>query len=330
MKSKFIALFIILTVSYIGKVHCQTLNIPGGTTGIGSSTNGNVGVGTTTPLSNLEVANSSGAVLSISTNRINGSMASPLRPTIDFLGYANGNKARISATEQTYDTHGSKLSMFVNDGSSSTSLVERLTISMYGNVGIGNTTPTQALNVVGRVAITTGTYSDEGYNGNLMITKPASSGQYINLIRQGQYPWSIGTVYNTSNFAIGTGISSDVSFTNPFFVINTVGDVGIGTVNPAYKLDVLGTIRAKEVLVNLGGGADFVFEKDYKLPTIEHVANYVQENKHLPDVPSANEMVKNGVSMGDMQVKLLQKVEELTLYVIELKKEINILKQEHR
>ena len=85
---------------------------------------------------------------------------------------------------------------------------------------------------------------------------------------------------------------------------------------------MLGTIRAKEVLVNLDGGADFVFEKGYKLLPIEHVANYVQENKHLPDIPSANEMVKNGVRMGDMQVKLLQKVEELTLYAIQQNKKI--------
>jgi hypothetical protein len=101
--------------------------------------------------------------------------------------------------------------------------------------------------------------------------------------------------------------------------------------NKTYKLDVVGKIRADEVVVNTTG-ADFVFEKDYKLPTIEHVANYVQENKHLPDIPSANEMVKNGVSMGDMQVKLLQKVEELTLYAIqqndskkELEKKYNAL-----
>jgi hypothetical protein len=133
-----------------------------------------------------------------------------------------------------------------------------------------------------------------------------------------------GNTYENSIYfpnANGTGRLSVGSYNgsnyNTKMTVRESGNVGIGTTSPAYKLDVLGTIRAKEVLVNLDGGADFVFEKDYKLPTIEHVATYVQENKHLPDIPSANEMVKNGVSMGDMQVKLLQKVEELTLYAIQ-------------
>ncbi len=146
-----------------------------------------------------------------------------------------------------------------------------------------------------------------------IVNTPPNTGVYKDISEELFYQSPI-TVNNTTNFP-GLGIW------------NTSGNVGIGTQNPAFKLDVIGTIRAKEVLVNLDGGADFVFEKDYKLLPIEHVANYVQENKHLPDIPSANEMVKNGVSMGDMQVKLLQKVEELTLYVIELKKEINQLKQ---
>jgi hypothetical protein len=75
-------------------------------------------------------------------------------------------------------------------------------------------------------------------------------------------------------------------------------------------------------LVNLDGGADFVFQPDYKLPSIEHVATFVKENKHLPDIPSADEMVKNGTNMGELQVKLLQKVEELTLYAIQQNKKI--------
>jgi hypothetical protein len=104
--------------------------------------------------------------------------------------------------------------------------------------------------------------------------------------------------------------------------------IGTSKVDEGFQLTVAGKISAREIKVTTDAGADFVFEKDYKLPTIEHVANYVQENKHLPDIPSANEMVKNGVSMGDMQVKLLQKVEEQTLYIIELNKQVQILKKQ--
>lgn len=106
------------------------------------------------------------------------------------------------------------------------------------------------------------------------------------------------------------------------------GILGIGTTNPQYTLDVNGTIRAKEVLVNLDGGADFVFEDNYKLKNINELSEYVKENKHLPDVPAAADMVKNGVDMGEFQVKLLQKVEELTLYTIQQQKEIQSLRSE--
>ena len=99
---------------------------------------------------------------------------------------------------------------------------------LNGNVGIGTSTPSQNLSVTGRFTIApSGTSPDNGYTGNIVITKPAAGGQYINLIRQNQYPWSIGMVYNSNKFAIGKGESNDANFINPYFVIDTNGKVGV-------------------------------------------------------------------------------------------------------
>ncbi|MCK9312319.1 MAG: hypothetical protein M0P26_08590, partial [Bacteroidales bacterium] len=101
-----------------------------------------------------------------------------------------------------------------------------------------------------------------------------------------------------------------------------MGNVGIGYNDPQNKLDVNGTIRATEVkVVSVGQFADFVFDRDYRLPKLTEVHNYIQENGHLPDIPSATEVKENGMSLVDMQVKLLQKIEELTLYMIDQQKE---------
>jgi hypothetical protein len=110
------------------------------------------------------------------------------------------------------------------------------------------------------------------------------------------------------------------------------GNVGIGTANPQYMLDVNGIIRAREVLVNLNDGADFVFEDDYELMNLTELGEFVKTNRHLPEIPSAQEMTNGATNMGELQVKLLQKIEELTLYtiqqnekIIELENKINNL-----
>ncbi|WP_286756110.1 MULTISPECIES: hypothetical protein [Roseivirga] len=97
------------------------------------------------------------------------------------------------------------------------------------------------------------------------------------------------------------------------------GKVGIGTKNPDSELTVNGNIHAKEVKVDLNIPApDYVFEPDYKLRTLKETKEYIMENKHLPEIPSATEIGENGIDLGDMNMRLLKKIEELTLYQIEL------------
>lgn len=106
------------------------------------------------------------------------------------------------------------------------------------------------------------------------------------------------------------------------------GRVGIGTRNPQSLLAVNGKITAKEIQVTLVGWADFVFLKNYRLRSLYEVEEFINENGHLPEIPSAKEVEENGINLGEMDAKLLQKIEELTLYVIELKKEIEDLKKD--
>ncbi len=150
-------------------------------------------------------------------------------------------------------------------------------------------------------------------------------------------------------------------------LIDTLGRVGIGTQSPTSLLHVAGaakfagavtaqtnlsvgatlwvtgnaylgdgficynsgTVKCKEVLVTLEGWSDFVFDNDYKLMPLGELERYVNQNHHLPNVPSAKEVEQSGVNVGEMNALLLQKIEELTLYIIELQKQIDELKNQH-
>ncbi len=87
-------------------------------------------------------------------------------------------------------------------------------------------------------------------------------------------------------------------------------------------IDVFGTLRAEEVKVCLNRGCDFVFENDYNLLPIKELENYIKLNKHLPDIEPASKMESEGINLSEMNAKLLQKVEELTLYLIEQNKKL--------
>ena len=127
---------------------------------------------------------------------------------------------------------------------------------------------------------------------------------------------------------------------NPFTNLTEKnGKIGIGTTSPDELLTVKGKIHTQEVLVDLDGAVapDYVFEKyfngfskalpEYELISIKELENFLKENKHLPNVPSAKEMEEKGIPLKEMNLILLQKVEELTIYIIEQQKEIEILKE---
>jgi len=103
--------------------------------------------------------------------------------------------------------------------------------------------------------------------------------------------------------------------------------VGIGTTSPgSYQLAVEGTMGARKVQVKQTSWADFVFKPDYQLSPLEELESYINANQHLPGIPSEAEVQKDGIDVGEMNKKLLQKVEELTLYIIDMRKEIDKLK----
>jgi hypothetical protein len=106
------------------------------------------------------------------------------------------------------------------------------------------------------------------------------------------------------------------------FIIKGNGYVRIGTTNPTAKLTVAGDINSREVRVTVDAGADFVFENNYDLPSLTSIETFIKENKRLPEIASAKEMQENGINLSEMNIKLLKKIEELTLYSIEQNKEI--------
>jgi len=156
------------------------------------------------------------------------------------------------------------------------------------------------------------------YDGiqNALPYEPASGNLYGIKTTVDNYVNSFGMSYSSPAYFMDPGVN--------FFV----GKVGIGTTNVYdYKLAVAGKMIAEKIKVSMKESwPDYVFQDDYKLASLQEIEQYISRHKRLPGFPSAKEVAADGVDLGEMNRKLLEKVEELTLHIIEMKKEIEQLK----
>ncbi|WCT13630.1 tail fiber protein [Mucilaginibacter jinjuensis] len=189
--------------------------------------------------------------------------------------------------------------------------VSNMIINSSGNVGIGTTNPSEKL-----------TISDPG------IAYNATTGVIKLLFDSGGGRGGMGfekETFNTAGLRFYTQYGFGSSIEKMRITAN--GYVGIGTTQPDKELTVNGTIHANEVLVDTNvPHPDYVFDRDYDLTSLKDVKTYIDKNHHLPEIPSAAQVAKDGINLGEMNAKLLKKIEELTLYLIE--KDAQIDKQE--
>ena len=207
----------------------------------------------------------------------------------------------------------------------------RLTIlQVNGNVGIGTETPQEKLHIAGYVRGngTNGALQIRTTKGTTAIGASSETYSHFNTDRPMFY-FNHGLMVEDGK--IGSYIGKNLkffTFDQERMTILCNGNIGIGKTNPEYKLDIDGTLRAKKILVNTSEGADFVFDNDYQLRPLQEVSKFIQENGHLPEIQSAADMQENGVSITDLQIQLLQKIEELTLYLIQQEQTIQQLQDE--
>jgi len=144
----------------------------------------------------------------------------------------------------------------------------------------------------------------------------------------GGFHIAAGDLYLVANS--GLTIGNYYNHSVRMFVQASTGNVGVGTTNPQYLLSVKGTVGAQEFIVTNTGWSDYVFQPGYRLRPLREIGAYIRANHHLPDIPSEAEVKAKGVSVGEMQSKLLAKVEELTLHMIQADERNNRLEEQNQ
>jgi len=238
------------------------------------------------------------------------------------LGVDNGNWKKQTILWTGYDSSNGDWTELRVPGAATNSAILRLT--QKGNVGIGTSNPSGRFEILKDADIS----SSLTLSNSAFVLRANNDGNDASL-RFGVDNTNLKAVIQTQQTT--TAAKFDLLF-NPFG-----GNVGIGTTDTQnFKLAVAGntaidgTLKAKEIKVQANVWADFVFAPNYKLRPLAEVETFIKENQHLPEIPSEAEVKEEGIAVGEMNAKLLQKIEELTLYVIEQNKRLESVEKENQ
>jgi hypothetical protein len=275
---------------------------------------GEMGIGTMSPTSQLEVTTSNLTVPAIIANG----------QSVGIYAEATAQESNlIKRSNQFGDLDG--IAIFGNAKYTSNTTNG----SMYGVVGSAT-----ELTSINNVGVFGEAKNANGYNNGVTGYVNSLTGVF-NAGVVGQVELNTTAVYNRGIWGIAPVATNHYAGYFDGNVDMQSGTVRIGNVTTptGYKLFVEQGILTEKVKVAVATSpawADYVFAADYNLKSLSEVEAFIKENKHLPNVPSADELVKEGLDLGKMQATQMEKIEELTLYMIEMKKEINTLKEENQ
>jgi hypothetical protein len=269
--------------------------------------NGNVGIGTNTPATKLDVTGEGHFKVPDDQSGIGGLTIETNNGTTLKLG---GNSAY-----SWIQSHNSK-PLYINELGNNTILNLG-----GGNVGIGTTTPDVKFTVNGNAKIKENLFITGASGGYTTGDNPILYFGVNSDFAKISVPFADKMIFSSYHgYTFNT--SNNGAAPVPALTISVIGNLGIGTILPDEKLTVKGKIHSQEVKVDMLGSLvpDYVFAKNYNLKTLKEVETFINKNNHLPEMSSANEVEKNGLLLAEMNMKLLQKIEELTLYAIDQEK----------
>ena len=302
---------------------------------------GRIGIGTYSPIAKLHIVSGGSSSSPGNASPISGDLvvqsnsvgrSSSVGASLEFVLPANSDGSNLWGQGRIITVAGSNISghatgmmilgtrrYFDKGAGVQWNYGDDIVISGNGNVGMGTTTPIRKLhvsgtaNTVARIEATDDGYASLEFAGNNK-TWQLSKRPSVNYSDALQLYYHDGSTWSSPHVTFLPG-----------------GNVGIGTTTPgSFKLAVNGKIWGTEVQVALSNpGPDYVFEPTYDLKPLSEIETYIKENKHLPEVPSAKEMEANGVQLGEMNMLLLKKVEELTLHLIEQNRKLDEMKKEN-